>query len=220
MRKIIKFFRTALFAPFIFLILLLLDCCDLFGPNYKKYDFESLEFPFSDPTQIERMAAFGIPNWSGSESHNGIDLIVYESLPGARIISPARGTISTIEMNENPFSHPPNQLILTINIYINSEWSVALVIEPGTTDDDLKAAQRNAVYVDEDETVDIGQPIADLLTGEHGYPHLHYMILRDDSPVCAFPHSSSAARQIFNDIVSTHTGNHLPDGNICYGEGY
>jgi hypothetical protein len=194
--------------------------CNLFGPRYKKYDFELLEFPFSHPAHIERMAAFGIPNWSGTEPHNGIDLIIYESLYSTRIISPTKGTVSSIEMSENPFSHPPNQLILTVNIYINSEWSVALVIEPGTTDETLKTAQKNAVQVEEDDTIDRGQSITDLLVGEHGYAHLHYMILRNDSAVCAYPNSSISARQIFNDIASIRINNHLPGGNICYGEGY
>lgn len=194
--------------------------CTLFGPSHDEFTFELLEFPFANSSDIERIAAFGIPNWSGAEPHNGIDMIIYESLSSSRILSPTNGTIDSIEVSENPYSHPANQLILTINIYINSEWNVALVIEPGTSNEWLKTAQRNAVLVLENETVYKGQPIVDLLVGEHGYPHLHYMILQNNRAVCAYPISSANARLIFDQIIQTRPGNHLPDGNICYGESY
>jgi len=194
--------------------------CDLFSSGYEEYDFELMEFPFANPAEIRRMAAFGIPNWSGTEPHNGIDLIINESVYSARILSPTNGTIDSIEMSENPFSHPANQLILTITIYINSEWKVALVIEPGTTDEWVKTSQRNAVLVQEGDTVYKSQYITDLLVGEQGYPHLHYMILRDDVPVCAYLYSSTIARQMFENIRLTRSDNNLPDGNICYGGDY
>lgn len=216
--------RTEIFYTglviFILTLALSIAGCNLFGPSREEFDFELLEFPFANPSTIERMAAFGIPSWSGTEPHNGIDLIIYESLGSSRILSPCSGTIDSIKVSENPYSHPANQMILTINIYINSEWTVALVIEPGTSDEWLKAAQLNSVLVREDETVSKGQPVADLLVGEHGYPHLHYMILQNDRAVCAYPVSSANARQIFDQIVRTRPGNTLPDGNICYGEGY
>jgi hypothetical protein len=163
------------------------------------------------------MAAFGIPGWSGSEPHNGIDLIIDEALYNARIISPTVGTIDRIEMSENPFSHPVGQLLLHIDIYINSDWRVSLVIEPGTTDETTKNAQRAAVLVAEDQTIMVGTPIVDLLVGEHGYPHLHYGVYYNGQAVCAYAHSNTSARLIFENIAATRTGNNLPDGNICYG---
>lgn len=194
--------------------------CNIIGSSHDEYPFENLDFPFANPSNIERMAAFGIPNWSGSEPHNGIDLIIYEWLDGSPLISPTRGTVDSIEISENPYSNPANQLLLTIHIYINSEWTVALVIEPGTTDEATKTAQRNAVMVAEGDTVVKGQRVADLLVGEQGYPHLHYMILHNSEPVCAYTYSSAAARGIFEEIARTRSNNNLPDGNICYGEGY
>lgn len=192
--------------------------CDLLGPSYDEYPFELLDFPFANPANIERLAAFGIPNWSGSEPHNGIDLVIYESLYGTRIISPTNGTIESINVSENPYSHPANQLLVSIRIYINSEWTVNLVIEPGTTDEMIKTAQQNAILVEEGDAIVKGQSITDLLVGEHGYPHLHYMILHNDEPVCAYIFSSTGARTIFEEIALTRSDNNLPDGNICYGE--
>ena len=223
MKKMRKFkLSKKILLSFLFILIWIvgLTHCDIFGPNYDEYVFEWLDFPFANPGNIERMAAFGIPNWSGTEPHNGIDLIIYESIYGTRIISPTNGTIDSIDISENPYSHPANQLLLTIHIYINSEWTVALVIEPGTSDETIKTAQRNAVLVEEGDTVNRGQSITELLVGEHGYPHLHYMILHNDEPVCAYPFSSASARSIFDDIAQTRSNNNLPDGNICYGEGY
>jgi len=196
----------------------LFTVCRLFQGAFEDFAFEQLEFPFQNPEHIERMAAFGIPGWSGSEPHNGIDLIIYDSLDRTRIISPHRGTVQSIEASENPFSHPAGQLLLKINIFINDTWTISLVIEPGTTRTDTKADQRDAVLVEEGEEVRRGQGIADLLTGEHGYAHLHYMVLMDDEPVCAYHWSTLSARREFETILRTRSGNYLPDGNICYGE--
>lgn len=217
-KKIIH--RSIQTGLFILVFSLILFSCNLFGPHHEEFAFELLEFPISNPSDIQRMAAFNIPNWSGTEPHNGIDLIIYESLGSSRILSPSNGTVDSIDISENPYSHPANQLILTINVFVNSEWTVALVIEPGTSSDWLETAQRNAVMVQEGDTVYRGQPVADLLVGEHGYPHLHYMVLQNNQAVCAYPVSSVNARLIFDQIAQTRSGNNLPDGNICFGAGY
>ena len=106
MRKFKFSKKTLLSFLLIFIWIVGLTHCDIFGPSYDEYVFEWLDFPFANPGNIERMAAFGIPNWSGTEPHNGIDLIIYESLYGTRIISPTNGTIDSIDISENPYSHP------------------------------------------------------------------------------------------------------------------
>jgi len=164
--------------------------------------FNSLEFPFLTPANIERLAAFGTPNWSGSEPHNGIDLIIYESLSSSKIISPLKGMVQSIKASENSYSNPPNQLMLTVEIFVNAEWTVALVFEPGTVDDATKAAQMSAIKVQIGQIVEAGQEIGDLWVGELGYPHLHYMPKRNGQPVCAYTYSSDGARQIFDEIAA------------------
>ena len=49
--------------------------------------FAPLDFPFAEPEDIRRMAAFGIPDWSGSEPHNGIDLVVDDALERTAILT-------------------------------------------------------------------------------------------------------------------------------------
>lgn len=191
--------------------------CKLFNSGHEEYDFQPLAFPFLNPNDIVRMAAFGIPGWSGSEPHNGIDLIIDEGMTSARIISPTVGTINRISMSENPFSHPAGQLLLHIDIYINSDWQVSLVIEPGTTSEATKNAQRAAVLVSEGQSVLAGTPIVDLMVGEHGYPHLHYGVYNNDEAVCAYTYSNASARVTFDNIAATRSGNNLPDGKICFG---
>ena len=44
--------------------------------GYCEFEFTSLDFPFENPEDIQRLHSFGIPNWSGTEPHNGIDLIL------------------------------------------------------------------------------------------------------------------------------------------------
>ena len=189
--------------------------CDVGGLN--GFEFQPLEFPFSDADDIVRIAAFGIPNWSGSEPHNGIDLEVDENLTSARLISPTAGEVTAIRMDENPYSDPPGQLLATVAIRVNSEWEVQLVLEPSTADSALEAAQLEAILVSVGQTVEVGDPVADLLVGTLGYPHLHYMVQRNGEAVCAYAHSSDAARATFESLASLPDSS-LPDGNICFGE--
>lgn len=186
----------------------------IFGPG-PQLDFRPLEFPFQDWRRIKRIAAFGVPNWSGSEPHNGIDLIVESP---ALIVSPTAGTVAQVKTSENPFSNPPGQLILTVEIYINSDWTVSLCFEPGTTDPTLKNQQKAAIAVSKGDRVAAGQAIGTLLAGEQGYVHLHYMVQNHSRAVCPYTYSSSSARTVFETLKNTRAGNYLPDGRICYGE--
>ena len=184
------------------------------GPNL---DFLPLEFPFQNWRQVTRMAAFGAPNWSGSEPHNGTDLIV--ATP-AVIVSPTAGTVSEIVTKENPFSHPVGQLILGIDIYINRKRTVSLGFEPGTTSAGLKAQQIAAILVKKGDRVQVGTVIGTLLVGEQGYSHIHYS-LQDGAghnPICPYLYSSAATRTIFETMKDTLDNNYLPDGRICYGQ--
>jgi hypothetical protein len=184
------------------------------GPNL---DFLALEFPFQDWRQVTRMAAFGAPNWSGSEPHSGIDLIV--STPVV-IVSPTAGTIAAIETKENQYSHPVGQLILGIDIYINRQRTISLAIEPGTTSAGLKSQQIAAILVKKGDRVQVGTVIGTLLIGEQGYSHIHYSLQNGagHDPICPYIYSSTAARTIFETLKNTRTNNYLPDGRICYGQ--
>jgi hypothetical protein len=55
------------------------------------------------------------------------------------------------------------------------------------------------------------------MVGALGHPHLHYMVRHAGEAVCAYAHSSDAARATF-ESVSALPGSNLPDGNICYGQ--
>lgn len=187
------------------------------GDGGKEFPFEPLTFPFTTPDDIVRMAAFGIPGWSGSEPHNGTDLIIDGALDRTEIVSPTNGTIRAIHVSENPFSVPVGQLLLQIEIEVNATWAVNLVFEPSTVDPALKADQEAALAVSVGQEVRAGERIGDLLVGTLGYPHLHYMVLMSDEPVCAYAHSSAAAQTNFEDVRDTGVGNNLPDGNICFG---
>jgi hypothetical protein len=162
------------------------------------------------PADIQRIAAFGTPNWSGKEPHNGIDLIVYQALSRSKIISPVKGTVKSIKISGNPFSNPVNQLMLQIDISVNSEWTVSLVFEPSTINEAIKTAQISAMKVQAGQVVDVRQEIGDLMVGDLGYAHLHYMLARDDQLVCPYTYSSDAAKEIFTEIATR--SNSL----ICY----
>jgi murein DD-endopeptidase MepM/ murein hydrolase activator NlpD len=189
--------------------------CD--GARWSDFAFQPLEFPFADPGVVARLAAYGIPEWSGSEPHNGIDLVVDDSLASARVVSPTAGVVTRISVSENPYSDPPAQLLVTVEIRVNSEWTVSLVLEPSTADPALRAAQLAAIRVSEGQTVSAGTPIADLLVGTLGYPHLHYMAAQNRETTCAYAYSSDAARDVFAGLAAL-PGSSLPDGNVCYGE--
>ena len=66
----------------------------------------------------------------------------------------------------------------------------------------LEAAQIAAIHVAAGQVVELGQPVGTLLVGDLGYPHLHFMLLRDDVPTCAYTYSSATARGIFEAIAA------------------
>ncbi len=200
---------AATFAALLFLV----GCS---GEGEQNWDFAPLIFPMANPSHLIGLSAFAIPDWSGTEPHNGIDLIVDDSLTSTEILSPTHGSVVRIESSENPFSHPPGQLLLKVTIRVNSAWKVDLVIEPGTIDDVTVSEQISAVSVHQGQTVAPGDRVADLLVGERGYCHLHYMVQFNDRPVCGYEYSSDTARGTFED-VSSRPASSLPDGNICYG---
>lgn len=185
--------------------------------GFRDFVFQPLEFPFSDTADIVRIAAYGIPNWSGSEPHNGIDLIVDEHLAATRIISPTAGVVKSISTHENPYSDPVGQLLVTVAIRVNGEWTVNLVLEPSSADAATRTAQLAAILVSEGQEVTVGMPVADLVVGTLGYPHMHYMVEHNGEDVCAYAHSSDAAKAVFTSLAAL-PGSNLPDGNICYGQ--
>ena len=130
------------------------------------------------------------------------------------IISPGTGVVH-IQSSENPFSEPPDQLMVTVTIRTPLGTQVSLV-EPSTADPAMKTAQLNAIHVTEGHAVGPGTPVADLLVGSLGYPHLHYMIMRGPDSVCPYGYSSPAAQAILEG--SCLRGRYTPDGNLCYGE--
>ena len=177
--------------------------------------FVPLEFPFKTPANIQHMTAFGVPNWSGPEPHNGIDLVVYDSLTNVKIIAPCAGLIK-VDIKRNPYSTPPDLLLLTVNVQINSEWTVGLIFEPMTDSKLVENNQISAIKVKDGDFVKAGDEIGDLLVGNKGYVHLHYMVTRNQDAVCAYANSSAGAKQIFEQIAATRSNNNLPNGNICY----
>lgn len=177
--------------------------CDggVFGSD-QEFDFEPLAFPIAVPGDIERIAAFGTPNWSGTEPHNGTDLVVFRDRSQTRILSPTRGTVRSVSVSENPFSTPSNQMMLSVEIVVNDSWTVTLVFEPGTAAAETKNAQIGALKVQAGREVSPGEEIGELLVGELGYPHLHYMVQLNGGPVCAYFHSSESARALFDEIAA------------------
>lgn len=178
--------------------------CGIFDSPEENFDFSPLEFPFSSSRAVVRMAAFGTPNWSGSEPHNGIDLVIGEGGGSAEIVSPTPGTVIGVRESTNPYSTPP-QTMFSVEIRVNGTWTVNLVLEPGASSSATVAAQRAALRISDGQVLAAGERVGDLLVGEAGYPHLHYMVSRGGSVVCAYEHSSAAARDIF-DAVSARTG--------------
>ena len=178
--------------------------------------FQPLEFPFSDPTAITRMAAWGIPNWSGAEPHNGIDFQINGQLTSTMIVSPAAGEVIAVSSSENSFSNPPGQLMISVGIRANEEWVVYLVLEPSTVNPSTKATQLAAVRVRTGQRVSVGTPVADLLVGTLGYPHLHFMVQRNHSNVCAYAQSSESAKRTIEAIARYPTSS-VPGGQICVG---
>ncbi len=170
-----------------------------------------LEFPFADPSQIMRMAAFNTPDWGEpGVFHNGIDLIIdtYDHpqmwAEPVQIIAPAGGVIREIRVDVNPYCDQEHA-IFGIIISVNRDMTAILALEPllgeGETHDD----QLSLIVVGEMDRVSVGDEIAGLLDGKEQYSHLHYMLEYKGEIVSPYDYSTQAAKDIF-DAISERTG--------------
>lgn len=210
-----KLYRLA----FVGVVILLLSGCECYNPTTEDYcgdpsnayEFKPLALPLQTPEAIARLAAWGIPDWSGPGTHhNGIDLILQNGIATTEIVSPTAGTVQSITQSKNPFSDPVDQLIYQIDILINQEWTVSLVIEPGTVAGSQAALdQQAAIWVGIGSELRVGSRVATLIAGELGYAHLHYMVLQNGQDVCAYTHSSEEAKQEL-ELIAEKT-----DSKIC-----
>ena len=169
-----------------------------------------LGFPVAAPAAVESLAAYGTPNWSGTEPHNGVDLVLNTAAASVMIKAPCKGTVTKIEVKSNSYSNPPGQMLLTVEITVNLNWVVSLNLEPGTVDDALKKMQEDAIKVSVGQKLYEGDDIGLLFRGEQGHTHLHYMIYHKGGTVCAYSVSSDEAKSIF-DSISAYSGT-----NPCY----
>ena len=163
----------------------------------------SLEFPVQVPSNIKSLGAFGTPNWSGTQPHNGIDLVMKPGTGQEMIIAPAPGTVTNINSHSNSFSHPPGQLILTVDVMVDMDWTYSLNYEPGTNNDALKSSQASHILVKVGQKLRTGDHVGFLLEGELGYMHMHFGLRHRNVDMCAYLESSAASKAIFDAIGNT-----------------
>ncbi len=163
-------------------------------------NFEPLHFPVRTPGDIARVAAFGVPLGSGSEPHDGTDLVVRGHLRSTMIVSPANGTVKAVRVREEAVANGPEEFLVEVEIFIDPDWSVVLKFDPSTADPRVRTSQVDAIRVRKGQRVASGDDIGDLLVGELGYSNLHYSVLRGGRPVCARTCSSETAKKAFDAI--------------------
>ena len=170
------------------------------------YGVPSFDFPFENPDDIVHLSAYHTPNWGEpGVFHNGIDLVIEHS---SIVISPCYGIVSRIWYNVNPYVEGEVAMI-HVQITVNYGWKVKLVFEPWANTSLIREEQLAAIIVKIGTKVQPGAVIGTLLFNHH-YPHLHYMVLRNEHDVCPYHHSSLMAQSIFEEIA-TRT-----NSIICY----
>ncbi len=169
------------------------------------FDFKPLEFHFADPDDIDYIASFGYPDWSGPGSpHNGIDLRIPMDIGKSVIISPSNGTVKRI-------TH--DKIGVGVEIQINDDYTVMVGFEPGDTSEYL-LPQIEAIKVIPGQVVHTGDTLGDLLIGRLGYPHIHLLLNINRRNYCPYNYSSIRAKNIYDMIVEEREAN-LYCGEIC-----
>ncbi|MFW9921910.1 MAG: hypothetical protein ACFFDW_01330 [Candidatus Thorarchaeota archaeon] len=169
------------------------------------YGVPEFEFPFENPDDIVKIAAYHTPDWGEPGIfHNGIDLqIDHPSI----LISPCNGVIEKIWYNINPYSGS-NVAMIHVLIRINYLWTVKLVLEPWANTTEIRELQISSV-VPVGAKLETGDIVGTLLFN-YEYPHLHYMIMYQGKDVCPYHYSSPAAQAIFEEIALR------TNSTICY----
>lgn len=169
------------------------------------FDFTPLEFHFVNPDDIDYIASFGYPDWSGPGSpHNGIDLRIPMDIEKSVIISPTNGTVKRITSDK---------IGVGVEIQINDEYTVMVGFEPGDTSEYLQP-QIEAIKVVTGQVVHTGDTLGDLLVGRLGYPHIHLLLNINRRNYCPYDYSSILAKSIYDRIVENREAN-LYCGEIC-----
>jgi hypothetical protein len=181
-------------------------------------EFQPLDFPFAEVSQVRGIGSFAAPNWNSDQPHSGLDVYTYDDRGYNRvnILSPTQGTVTRIEFQ----SHPPWHLIApAIYIQINSEWGLSIVIEPGTNDPLIAEQQRQAVNVQVGQVVSkgslLGQIVLDPTTDVTG--GIHMILQNRNRQVCPYSHSTEAAKRTYEQLMSL-PGSQPRNGPICYAE--
>ena len=169
------------------------------------FDFKPLEFHFANPDDIDYIASFGYPDWSGPGlPHNGIDLRIPMDIGKSVIISPSNGTVKNI-------TH--DKIGVGVEIQINEDYMVMVGFEPGDTSEFL-LPQLEALRVVEGQVVHTGDTLGDLLVGRLGYPHIHLLLNINRRDYCPYNYSSVQAKEIYDMIVEEREAS-LYCGEIC-----
>ena len=175
----------------------------MFGWN-PAYGTPSLDFPFENPNDIIRLAAYNTPDWGEvGLHHTGIDLVIEND---SKIISPCYGTVSRISSSINPYK---GHIMISIHIVINFGWSVMLVFEPYSNDTDFHEVQLSLINVEVGMKLEPSNEIGTLLNGGE-YPHIHFTLNKNTNDVCPYEYSSTTAQAIFDEVAER------TNSTICY----
>lgn len=173
--------------------------------------------PFADFSHVAGIRAFGIPNWSDTEPHNGIDLVVTRATATvSRIIAPVSGTIISVSTGTNEYSNPPGNVLVSVKVYVNDVWSVDMTLEPSAAGPEIEDQQFNAIRVVSGQEVSAGDDIGDLIVASDHEAHLHLTVRKNETPVCAYAYGSADFKAAVDLVAANGTYNSLPNGNVCY----
>ena len=175
-----------------------------------------LEFPFKNSEDVAGIRAFGIPNWSGTEPHNGIDIVLKENIPQTTILAPVTGVVTSITAKPNPFSHPPGKIIVGVTILVQPMKQVEFAFEPDSADPGVIETQKQAIVVHKGQRVKVGDVIGELINGGTDAAHIHLSVKDTGKDLCAYNYSSPESMAIYDQIIKSGNYNNVPTGKACY----
>jgi hypothetical protein len=110
-------------------------------------------------------------------------------------------------------------MVIKVEIYINSEYTVWISFEPGDSIGFL-SNQMAEIKVSVGQEVMPGDTIGNLLVGAQGYAIMPITLIKNGNVnLCPYSNSSTNARLIYDNIIATR-GVNLCDGKICCVESF
>lgn len=174
-------------------------------PAYPSISAMGVPFEYSDNITKWNHGYSDSTDCPWGDIHNGMDFFFENH---SNVLAMVSGKVKEISVAEYV---APNKYMITLAIEYNPRMAVNYVFEPWTEDPNERDLQISNFKVDEGDTVEIGDIIAEFIAFS-GDAHIHLSVYDNDEAQCPRQLFNEDAYQYMMDLIHTYE----PTWEMCY----